>query len=77
MRSIIIFLINIYQKTFSPDHGPMSFLYPHGFCRYSPSCSQYCKEAVSKYGSLKGLYLGIKRVLRCNPWASFGPDPIP
>jgi len=46
-------------------------------CRHSPSCSQYAIEAIMEWGVLKGLWLGMKRVGRCNPWGTSGFDPIP
>lgn len=46
-------------------------------CRFSPTCSQYTFQAVEKYGSLKGLWLGLKRIVRCHPWNKGGFDPIP
>jgi len=46
-------------------------------CRYTPTCSQYTLEAVEKYGSIKGLFLGFKRILRCNPFFPGGEDPVP
>lgn len=75
MAKAIIFLINIYQKTLSPDHGVMRFYYPNGFCKYHPTCSEYTKQAVEKHG-LKGLFMGFKRVLRCNPYSKGGLDPV-
>jgi uncharacterized protein len=75
MARIIIFLINLYQKTLSPDHGPMKSLHPNGFCRYYPSCSEYTKQAVQKHGS-KGVFMGFKRILRCNPYAVGGVDEV-
>ena len=75
MAKVIIFLINIYQKTLSPDHGVMRFYYPNGFCKYHPTCSEYTKQAVEKHG-LKGLFMGFKRVLRCNPYSKGGLDPV-
>jgi putative membrane protein insertion efficiency factor len=76
MKYLIMALIKIYQKTLSFDHGPLKYLYPHGFCRFSPSCSQYTYEAVKKYGSVKGSWLGAKRIFRCNPWNEGGYDPV-
>jgi len=76
MKYLIMALIKIYQKTLSFDHGPLKYLYPHGFCRFSPSCSQYTYEAVKKYGYVKGSWLGAKRIFRCNPWNEGGYDPV-
>ena len=49
----------------------------HSLCRYTPTCSEYMIEAIKEYGSIKGTYLGIKRLLRCNPWGKSGYDPVP
>lgn len=76
-RKPFIFLIRIYQKTLSFDHGPMKMLYPNGFCRYYPSCSEYGAQAIEKHGVIAGIVLGTWRVLRCNPWAHGGDDPVP
>ena len=46
-------------------------------CRYVPTCSEYAKEALLKYGILKGLWLSLKRIIRCAPWGSHGYDPVP
>ena len=77
MKTLIVFLIVLYQKTLSPDHGPLKVRYPHGFCRFYPSCSEYTKQAVIKYGSLKGLYLGVIRIFKCNPFVGPRVDNIP
>lgn len=69
-------LIRAYQKTLSLDHGPLSFLYSEGFCRFHPTCSQYTYEAIDKYGVFKGSWLGLKRICRCNPWNKGGEDPV-
>lgn len=71
-----IFFINLYQKTISPDHGIIRGLYPHGFCRYYPTCSQYTKEAIEHRGIIIGAVLGCWRILRCNPWSKGGHDPV-
>jgi putative membrane protein insertion efficiency factor len=73
MAKIIIFFINIYQKTLSPDHGPLRAHYPHGFCKYYPSCSEYTKQSVEKHG-IYGLYLGFLRIIKCNPFSKGGID---
>lgn len=77
MKYILLFLIRLYQKTLSPDHGPLKKLYPHGYCRFSPSCSDYNYQAIKKHGAFWGLLLGFWRILRCNPWNKGGPDPVP
>ncbi|MEI6888647.1 MAG: membrane protein insertion efficiency factor YidD [Bacteroidales bacterium] len=64
-----ILLIRFYQGAISP------FLIPS--CRYTPSCSEYGIEAIKKYGPLKGGWLTLKRLGRCNPWGGNGFDPVP
>ncbi len=66
-----------YQKIFSPDHGYLSFFYPHGFCRYYPSCSEYTYQSIDRHGLLKGGWLGVKRVCRCTPFHKPKIDPVP
>ena len=75
IKKIILKFIRIYQKTLSFDHGPMSFLYSEGFCRFKPSCSEYTYQAVDYYGVIKGTAKGSWRVMRCNPWNKGGWDP--
>ena len=50
---------------------------PTPSCRYTPPCSQYAKQAISKYGALKGTYLSVKRLLKCHPFHPGGYDPVP
>lgn len=69
MRQLAVFLIRLYQWTVSPLLGPR--------CRFYPSCSQYALEAITRFGVLKGSWLGLVRLLRCNPWNSGGYDPVP
>lgn len=68
MKKILIKLIEIYQIM------PLS---THSMCRFTPTCSEYTKEAINEYGSIKGLYLGIKRILKCHPFGKKGYDPVP
>ena len=68
-KKIGIILINFYQKNISPSFGKR--------CIYYPTCSEYAKEAISRYGFFKGWYLAIKRIFRCNPWGGSGYDPVP
>lgn len=65
----LIGLVKFYQHFISP-------LTP-SVCRYSPTCSQYTLEALQKYGPVKGTWLGIKRIARCQPWGGSGYDPVP
>lgn len=76
MKWLALKLIRLYQKTLSFDHGPLKKFYPEGFCRFSPTCSQYTYDAVKKYGTLKGSWLGFRRILKCNPWNEGGHDPV-
>jgi len=75
-RYIAIKILKIYQKTLSFDHGFFKFLYPNGFCRFHPTCSDYAIQALEKYGFIKGGIKAIWRVLRCNPFNSGGFDPL-
>jgi uncharacterized protein len=73
MKRLILFFIDIYQKTISPDHGPIRLLFPGEgpiVCRYHPTCSDYTKDAVILYGAWKGSILGMRRILRCHPWST-------
>ena len=69
-------LIVIYQRTLSLDHGPLARLFPRGTCRFFPTCSEYARQAIKKYGLIKGSWLGFKRILRCHPWSQGGIDPV-
>jgi putative membrane protein insertion efficiency factor len=69
VRAVILLLIRLYQWTLSPWLG--------GSCRFYPSCSEYAYRAVSEYGAIKGGWMGIRRVLRCNPFCEGGYDPVP
>lgn len=71
---VMVWLIKFYQKTLSPDHGPLNIFHPLGFCRFQPSCSQYAVEAISKHGAIKGSIMLCWRLLRCNPWNKGGID---
>ncbi|MCD6120808.1 MAG: membrane protein insertion efficiency factor YidD [Spirochaetales bacterium] len=69
MKYVFIFIIALYQKFISPLTPPT--------CRFYPTCSNYSKQALMKYGIFKGSYLSVKRVLRCNPFNPGGYDPLP
>lgn len=66
---LLCFPIRFYQVCISPIFSPA--------CRYTPTCSQYALEAIKKHGPFKGLYLAVKRILRCNPFCKGGYDPVP
>lgn len=69
LKKFFLGLIKLYQKAVSPAL-PAS-------CRFYPTCSEYNKQAIERYGPIKGLYLGIKRILRCHPLNPGGYDPVP
>ncbi|HAZ37283.1 MAG TPA: membrane protein insertion efficiency factor YidD [Clostridiaceae bacterium] len=69
MKKFLIFLIKFYRKYISPLKPPC--------CRFYPTCSEYAIEALEKYGALKGSYMSIKRILRCQPFNPGGYDPVP
>lgn len=62
-------MVRFYQLAISP--------YLPRVCRYQPTCSQYACEALERYGLTKGLYLALRRVMRCHPWGASGYDPVP
>lgn len=74
IKKIIAFpfvvLIKFYQYVLSPYLGGSK-------CRYTPSCSQYTMDAIKKYGPIKGIFLGTKRISRCHPGGGHGYDPVP
>lgn len=70
-------LIFLYQKTLSPDHGLPKGLYPYGYCRHYPTCSEYSKQSFVKFGFLLGFGLTVKRVTSCNPLSEPKVDLVP
>lgn len=76
IRKIVTWPIVAYQKTLSLDHGPLQVLYPYGYCRFHPTCSEYCRQAILKRGIVRGVFSGGWRILRCNPWSKGGIDRV-
>ena len=64
----LVWMVRLYQATLSPLLGMQ--------CRFTPSCSNYCIEALEKYGAIRGSLMGLKRVVRCNPFYKGGFDPV-
>jgi putative membrane protein insertion efficiency factor len=75
MLSLLRGFIRIYQCTISPLLSLISG--PGCGCRFEPTCSHYFLEAVDMHGFLHGIWLGLKRLARCQPWGGSGPDPVP
>jgi putative membrane protein insertion efficiency factor len=69
MQRLLIGLIHLYRKTLSPLIGQQ--------CRFTPSCSRYTEEAIELYGPARGSWMGVKRILRCQPFCEGGHDPVP
>ena len=67
--ALLLLPIWVYQKAISPYTPPS--------CRFTPSCSEYARQALIKHGPVKGLWLAIKRIMRCHPWGGSGYDPVP
>jgi hypothetical protein len=73
-KSYALRIVENYQKNISPDlHRHLG---KEKICKFTPSCSNYAKEAIEKHGSVKGIYIAAKRLARCNPWSKGGYDPV-
>lgn len=71
MKRLLVYLIKLYKKIISPMLKTMGIE-----CKYYPTCSEYTKLAIEKYGCIKGIFLGIKRIIKCNPFSKGGYDPL-
>ena len=68
MKFVLLHLLRTYQLVISPLLPPA--------CRFTPTCSAYAMEAIQEYGALRGLYMGLRRLLRCHPFHPGGYDPV-
>jgi putative membrane protein insertion efficiency factor len=68
MKKVLLWLIDFYRKGISPYTPPS--------CRFIPTCSEYARQAVQKYGALKGSWLALRRLLKCHPFHKGGYDPL-
>jgi len=68
MKFLVLDLLGVYKAAVSPFFPPA--------CRFEPTCSEYTRQAVEKYGALKGTWMGLKRLLRCQPFCKGGHDPV-
>jgi putative membrane protein insertion efficiency factor len=69
MTRLLLLMIKVYQYFISPLFPPS--------CRFTPSCSEFSKDALVKYGFVRGTWLSLWRIIRCNPWNLGGYDPVP
>ncbi|MFW5703346.1 MAG: membrane protein insertion efficiency factor YidD [Patescibacteria group bacterium] len=78
MKHALIALIRLYKRS-EPIRRQLAhnLHLPIHTCRFQPTCSEYTMEAIERYGAWKGMVLGSKRLLRCNPWSTGGHDPVP
>lgn len=73
-RQLVLLLIWFYQRTISPDHGIFKNRFPHGYCRFYPTCSEYGYQVIKKRGLVIGLVKTGWRIMRCNPFNKGGVD---
>lgn len=77
MKKIILALIRFYQKHLAFDSGLLKFLFlTDKACRFTPTCSEYTYQAISRYGIIRGSLKAVKRICRCHPWSQGGFDPL-
>jgi len=67
MRRLLVFFVILYRATLGPFLG--------GHCRFTPTCSQYAIDALTRHGALRGSWMALKRICRCHPWGGHGHDP--
>lgn len=71
MKKISLYFLKLYKKYISPLFEEVGI-----HCKYYPTCSEYSRQAIEKYGFLKGFFYSIKRILKCNPFSKGGYDPL-
>ena len=76
VKSVVLGLIRLYQKTLSLDHGFVGKIFSERFCRFYPTCSEYSYQAIARYGVLRGSAIACQRIIRCHPWTDGGYDPL-
>ena len=69
MRWFVLGILKIYKRFISPNIMEA--------CRFTPTCSEYMMTAVTRYGAIKGIWMGLRRIMRCHPWHPGGHDPVP
>ena len=70
MKKIFLYLIKFYQAAISPAFGGRAV------CRFTPTCSEYAKQAIEKHGAWRGAWMAVRRISRCRPGGGFGYDPV-
>ncbi len=76
LKRLALFTIKLYQKTISFDHGIFKSMYPNGYCKFYPTCSEYAVQAIEKKGITKGTFLTLRRLSKCHPWSQGGVDEV-
>jgi putative membrane protein insertion efficiency factor len=70
MKPFFLFLIKVYQSAISPAFGGRAV------CRFVPTCSEYARQAIERYGVWRGSWMALRRIFRCRPGGGFGYDPV-
>jgi len=78
MKKIFLKAIRFYQRYLSFDTGFFKLLFlTDKACRFQPTCSEYTYQAIERYGIIRGVWLALKRIVKCHPWSKGGKDPLP